>query len=65
MSEKFEAYPIIRDEVTAQSNVFCHIFITISTPISTKFSDTFDSLIGRSLQIFSMIAYQEFEISVV
>ena len=30
-----------------------------------NFSDTFDSLSGRSLQIFSMIAYQEFEISVV
>ena len=37
LSEKFKAYPIIRHYVTAQSNVFCLIFITISTPISTKF----------------------------
>ena len=39
LSEKFKAYPIIRHYVTAQSNVFCPIFITIqlSTPISTKF----------------------------
>ena len=28
---------VIRHYVTAQSNVFCLIFITISTPISTKF----------------------------
>ena len=37
LSEKFKAYLIIRHYVTAQSNVFCFIFITISTPISTKF----------------------------
>ena len=37
LSEKFKAYLIIKHYVTAQSNVFCHIFITISTPISTKF----------------------------
>ena len=36
LSEKFKAYPIIRHYVTAQNNVFCLIFITISTPIFTK-----------------------------
>ena len=58
--EKFKAYPIIKHYVTAQSNVFCFIFITISTPI---FSDSCESLIGRSSQIFRMISFKEPKIS--
>ena len=41
LSEKFQAYPIIKHYVTAQNDVFCFIFITISTPISTKFFGQF------------------------
>ena len=33
LSETFKAYPIIKHYVTAQSNVFCPIFITISNQL--------------------------------
>ena len=57
------SYYIIRHYVTAQNNVFCLIFITISSPISTSFLDSCESPIGRSSQIFRMIPFKEPKIS--
>ena len=65
LSKKFQAYPIIKHYVTAQSNFFCPIFMTISTPISTKsFGQLWKPYCRRSSQIFKMISISFKELTI-